>query len=158
MLKQSLLRLIDFFYPAFKQIFDLQTFRYAVCGGSNAFLNLFIFSFSYNVIFEKEVVVIFGFLVTQYIAAYLIALSICFPLGFCLNKYLVFQQSNLQSKTQLMRYAFVAITSIGLDYTLLHVFVGYFQFWATGSQAAIIVFLSLYSYFCQTYFTFKTVK
>ncbi|MCJ0743241.1 GtrA family protein [Pedobacter montanisoli] len=157
-LRSILLPVIDFFYPPFKRVMDLQTFRYAVCGGSNALLNLVIFFLAYNFIFKQEFIHIAGFDITRYIAAYIVALSISFPIGFILNKFIVFQQSNLESRVQLFRYGFVTATSILFDYLLLHLLVGYFQFWATPSQAFIIVILSLYSYLCQTYFTFKTVK
>ena len=157
-IKLLILSIIDFFYPLAKRFIDLQTFRYAVCGGSNATLNLLIFYLSYNFIFKTEVVCFLDFAITRYIAAYLIALSFSFPIGFCLNKFIVFQQSNLKSQVQLVRYAFITLSSILIDYTLLHILVGYFGFWATPSQAFIIVLLSLYSYFAQTYFTFKTVK
>lgn len=157
-LKNSILQFIDFFYPPFKKIVGLQTFRYAVCGGSNALLNLLVFSFAYNHLFLNQVVYLAGFAITRYIAAYLLALSISFPIGFCLNKYIVFQASNLQSRTQLFRYGTLTITNIFLDYLLLHLLIGYFNLWATASQAAIIVILSLLSYFYQTYFSFKTVK
>jgi putative flippase GtrA len=153
-----ILRIIDFFYPLAKRFIDLQTFRYAVCGGGNAVLNLLIFYLGYNFIFKTEIVYFLDFAITRYIAAYLIALSISFPIGFCLNKFIVFQQSNLKSQVQLIRYAFITVSSIIIDYSLLHILVGYFGFWATPSQAFIIVLLSLYSYFAQTYFTFKTVK
>lgn len=153
-----ILRIIDFFYPLAKRFIDLQTFRYAVCGGGNAALNLLIFYLGYNFIFKTEIVYFLDFAITRYIAAYLIALSFSFPIGFCLNKFIVFQQSNLKSQVQLIRYAFITVSSIIIDYSLLHILVGYFGFWATPSQAFIIVLLSLYSYFAQTYFTFKTVK
>ncbi|WP_113635353.1 GtrA family protein [Nubsella zeaxanthinifaciens] len=157
-LRAILLPVIDFFYPPFRKIFDLQTFRYLACGGGNAALNLLTFYLAYNFIFQQEVVYLMSYPVSRYIAAYLLALSISFPIGFTLNKFVVFQQSNLQSHVQLFRYAFVTVSSILFDYLLLHFLVGYLGFWATPSQALIIVFLSLYAYFCQTYFTFKTVK
>jgi putative flippase GtrA len=156
--KQTILNFIDFFYPPFKKIVGIQTFRYAVCGGSNALLNLSIFSIAYNVIFLDEMIYVHSFSITRYIAAYLLALSITFPIGFCLNKYVVFQASNLQGKVQLIRYASLTITNIILDYSLLHLLVGYYKLWATPSQAFIIVILSLFSYFCQTFFSFKTVN
>lgn len=157
-LRNVLLPIIDFFYPPFKKIFDLQTFRYAVCGGGNAALNLFVFFISYNYLFKDDIIFILGNPISRYIAAYLISLSISFPVGFILNKYVVFQQSNLQGRIQLFRYAFVTATSILFDYLLLHLLVGYLKLWATPSQALIIILLSLYAYLCQTYFTFKTVK
>ena len=157
-IRTYLLKFIDFFYPPFKRIMSLQTFRYAVCGGSNALLNLFVFFLSYNFIFLHQEIDLFGFSVTRYIAAYMVALSISFPIGFCLNKFVVFQQSNLMAKTQLIRYASLAISNIFLDYFLLHLLIGYWKLWATPSQAFIIILLSLISYFYQTYFSFKTVK
>lgn len=157
-IKQTILHSIDFFYPPFKKIIGLQTFRYAVCGGSNALLNLVIFSISYNFVFVHQDLNWFGFSITRYIAAYLVALSVSFPVGFCLNKFVVFQQSNLMGKTQLIRYGSLAITNIFLDYSLLHLLVGYWKLWAIPSQAFIIVLLSLISYFYQTFFSFKTVE
>jgi putative flippase GtrA len=153
-----LLRFIDFFYPPFKRFIGIQTFRYAVCGGSNALLNLIIFHLSYQLLFPNEVARILGFTITRYIAAYMVALSISFPVGFCLNKFVVFQQSNLIGKTQLIRYGSLAVTNVFLDYSLLHLLIGYWKLPATASQAFIIVLLSLISYFYQTYFSFKTVK
>ena len=157
-IRTLILSLIDFFYPPFKKIVGQQTFRYAVCGGSNAALNLLIFSLSYNLLFTSTYIYPFGIAITRYIASYMVALSISFPIGFLLNKYVVFQQSNLQGKVQLMRYGALTITNMLLDYSLLHLLIGYFGFWATGSQAFIIIILSLISYLFQTYYTFKTVR
>jgi putative flippase GtrA len=157
-MKRRILRLIDFFYPPFSKYIPLQTFRYAVSGGSNAALNLLIFFLSYNFILNQEVIAIGPYSITRYIAAYAMALSVSFPVGFLLNKYIVFQQSDLHSRVQLFRYASVTAMSIYFDYALLHFFVGYLGFWATPSQALIIVILSLFSYFFQTYVTFTTKK
>ena len=67
------------------------------------------FYLGYNFIFKTEIVYFLDFAITRYIAAYLIALSISFPIGFCLNKFIVFQQSNLKSQVQLIRYAFITV-------------------------------------------------
>jgi putative flippase GtrA len=156
--RDFIISLIDFFYPPFRKVFGLQTFRYLACGGGNALLNLVVFSAGYNFLFTSKVVYILGFAISRYIAAYMLALCISFPVGFCLNRYVVFQTSNLLGHTQFVRYAGVTFINIFLDYALLHLLVGYFKFWATPSQAFIIVVLSLFSYFCQTYFSFRTVK
>lgn len=157
-IRTQIIAFIDFFYPPFKKIVGQQTFRYAVCGGSNALLNLLLFSLSYNLIFTSSITEFLGITITRYIASYLIALSFSFPVGFLLNKYIVFQQSNLQGKVQLMRYGTLTVTNIFLEYFLLHLFIGRWHLWATGSQAVIIIILSLISYLYQTYFSFKTVK
>lgn len=157
-MKRNILKFIDFFYPPFSRVLPIQTFRYAVSGGTNALVNLSIFFFSYHFILQNELITFGNFVVTKYICAYLLALSFSFPIGFMLNKYIVFQESNLQGRTQLFRYASVTAMSIYFDYALLHFFVGYLGFWATPSQAIILVILSLFSYFFQTYITFAKKK
>lgn len=157
-MKRSILRFIDFFYPPFSKFIPLQTFRYAFSGGSNAAINLLVFFLSYNFILQHEIIYAGPYAISKYIAAYAIALSISFPIGFLLNKYIVFQESDLHARVQLFRYATVTAMSIYFDYALLHFFVGDLGFWATPSQALIIVILSLFSYFFQTYVTFTKKK
>ena len=157
-MKQTILSLIDFFYPPFSKFIPRQTFRYAVSGGSNATLNLAVFFISYNFIFSGDVVHFGNIALTRYIAAYAVALCFSFPVGFLLNKYIVFQESDLKGRVQLFRYATVTAMSIYFDYALLHLLVGYFKIWATPAQALIIVILSLFSYFFQTYVTFTKKK
>lgn len=157
-MRKAVLKFIDFFYPPFSRFIPLQTFRYAVSGGSNAALNLLVFFISYNFILDTALIQIGPYTLTRYIGAYVIALCFSFPVGFMLNKYVVFQESDLEGRVQLFRYAAVTGMSIYFDYALLHLFVGYFGFWATPSQALIIVILSLFSYFFQTYVTFTKKK
>ena len=40
MIKKWILDFIDFFYPPFSKLMPIQTFRYAVCGGTNTATNL----------------------------------------------------------------------------------------------------------------------
>jgi len=157
-MKGLILTVIDFFYPPFSKFLPRQTFRYAVSGGSNAGLNLLVFFISYNFVFDNEVVYLGSLAMNKYIAAYIVALCCSFPVGFLLNKYIVFPESDLKGTTQLFRYATVTAMSIYFDYALLHFFVGYLGFWATPAQALIIVILSLFSYLFQTYVTFTKKK
>lgn len=155
MLQNHLTRFIDFFYPPFSKIIPLKTFRYGVTGGSNALLNLIIFFISYNYILKGNEIAYSFIIITPYIAAYLMALAVSFPIGFLLNKYVVFQQVNGRGKQQLLLYALLTISTIIMHYALLHLLVGYWKLWATPSQAFIIVLMATISYFFQSYVTFK---
>jgi len=157
-MKHHILQIIDFFYPPFSRILPKQTFRYAVTGGSNAALNILIFYLSYNFLLTDTLIHVGSWAITTYIGAYIIALSVSFPVGFLLNKYVVFQESDLHGRVQLFRYGLMTAFSIYMDYALLHLFVGKFGFWATPSQALIMVILSLFSYLFQTYVTFAKKK
>lgn len=155
MLKRSILTFIDFFYPLLAWLLPLKTFRYAFTGGSNAFLNLVIFYLCNRYVYNDKVFDIVGLTMPGYIAADLTALCVSFPVGFLLNKYIVFDQSVVRSSKQLFFYAALTLTTIVLHYALLHLFVGRWGFWATPSEALIIVLLAGISYVFQTYVTFR---
>ncbi len=156
--KNFIIQIIDFFYfPIFRKYIPLQTFRYAACGGGNAVLNIVLYSLSFNLIFKDEIFHLFGLVpMTDYIAAFVFALAFTFPIGFILNKFVVFQASHLKGRVQLFRYALVTGLSILGNYLLLHFFVGVCGFWATPSQILTTIILSVSSYIAQNYFTFRT--
>ncbi|HTO16494.1 MAG TPA: GtrA family protein [Edaphocola sp.] len=155
-LKNSLIAIIDFFYfPVFHKWIPLKTFRYAACGGGNALFNLVLYAISYNFIFLNDIVHIGPISMTRYIAAFVFALIFSFPIGFILNKFVVFSSSHLKGRIQLFRYGLVTGLSILGNYLLLHFFAGYCGFWATPSQALTTIILSVSSYFAQTYFSFR---
>jgi putative flippase GtrA len=153
-LSRYIITSIDFFYKPFTRFIPLQTFRYAVSGGSNALLNLIIFYLSYTYILHAQPLVIWGFTFTPYIAAYLMALSVSFPVGFLLNKYIVFQSSRGRGPIQLLLYAALTLTTMMMHYSLLHFLIGYLGFWATPSEAGIIVVMAIFSFFFQSRITF----
>lgn len=155
MLKQSLIKFIDFFYPPFSWLMPIKTFRYGFTGGSNAFLNLVIFYLCNKYVYEPGLLHFAGIAVNSYIAADLTAMCISFPIGFLLNKYIVFEDSTGRSSKQLFLYGALTLTNIGLHYALLRLFVGYLGYWATPSEALIIVLLAGGSYLFQTYVTFR---
>lgn len=150
-----IIRFIDFFHPPFSRIIPIETFRYGVTGGSNALLNLIIFYLSYTYVLKAQTVFVGGLTVTPYIAAYLMALSVSFPVGFLLNKYVVFKQSTGKGRHQVLLYAALTLTTLLMHYSLLHFLIGYLGFWATPSEAFIIVLMAVFSYFFQSRVTFR---
>ncbi len=133
----------------------LQTFRYAVCGGSNMLLDLFIYFISYNFILNKQNLDI-GFLVFKpHIAALLVAFCVSFPLGFLLSKYIVFNSSVLKGRVQLFRYILIVIINLFLNYVSLKILVEYMQFYPTISRLFATIFVVTFSYLSQKHFTFR---
>lgn len=157
--KNLIIQVIDFFYfPILHRYIPLQTFRYGACGGGNALFHLVMFYIGNNFVFTDEIIAVGPFSMTRYIAAFVFAVLFSFPMGFILNKYVVFQQSHLKGRVQLFRYAMITLFSFVANYGLLHLFVGYCGFWATPSQVLTTVILSIISYFAQMYFSFRTKK
>lgn len=136
----------------------IQTFRYAVSGGSVTVLGLLSYFIAYNFFLDNDFVQILGFTMTKYIAAYAISFCVSFPIGFFLSKFVVFSESHLKGRIQLFRYGILQALNIIINYSLLHLFAGYFGFWATPSQTITTVIIAVFSYFFQRNISFRTKK
>jgi len=155
-LKRFIGSILDFFYPIFKPFLPKNTYRYLVCGGTTTLIGLFSYFLAYNFIFLNNYWEIFGIQITRYIAAYIYSFLVAFPIGFFFNKFIVFTTSTLKGRVQLFRYLLIQGINIILNWSLLHLFVGYFGFWATPSQTLVTGILVIISYFFQKYVSFKT--
>ena len=157
-IRNSILQVVDFFYPPFKKIFPIQTFRYAACGGFNTVFAIVLYFIGYNYVFTQETVTLnYQIALSRHIAAdYLFAFWIAFPVGFYLSRYVVFQESNLPRRVQLFRYFVVVMGSVVLNYLCLKFFVEFC--FVPGPLAKIFtaVVVIIYSYFSQINFSFKT--
>jgi putative flippase GtrA len=156
--KKFILAVIDFFYPWFKRLMPLQTFRYAVCGGSNTLLSILTYFISYNFIFDKEI--FYGGFVTisPHIAAYILAFLITFPIGFYLSLFVVFPESYLKRRIQLFRYLVVVLLCNVFNYGFLKLFVEVIHWYPTPSFVLTTALVVTFSYFSQRHFSFKVKR
>ena len=157
-MRKKIIDFIDFLYPPFKRIMPIQTFRYAVCGGSNMLLDIFLFYISFNFILQKQVLDLGLFSIKPYNAALCLAFCVTFPLGFLLNKYIVFNASYLRSHVQLFRYILIVIINLILNYVILNVSVQYLHFYPTIAKIVATVIIVTFSFLSQKHFTFRSVK
>ena len=158
LLRGTILQFIDFFYPLFSRIMPLQTFRYAACGGGNTLLDICIFFINYNFIFRKQNVHLPFITLSPHIASFLLAFSITFPIGFYLSRYVVFQQSELKKRIQLLRYFQVVLCCMFFNYVFLKLFVELLGWYPTPAKIITTGFVVAFSYLCQTYYSFKSQK
>jgi putative flippase GtrA len=164
-IRKLILSVIDFFYPWFKKLMPLQTFRYAACGGTNVLLGIVLYFIGYNYIFHKEVVHVgyipfYGNLALKpFIAAdYLFAIWINFGIGFYLNRYVVFTDSDLKKRVQLFRYLVVVVSNMVLNYYLLRLFIQVLHWYPTPSKIITTGLLIGFSYLSQKHYTFKATE
>lgn len=155
-IRHLIFKIIDWTYQPFKKYIPSETFRYAVTGGFNTALDIFLYFFFYNFILDKQNVD-FGFVVVSpHIAAFIFVFPITFLTGFLLAKYITFTNSPIQGRVQFFRYAIAVGGAILLNYILLKFFVEYLSIWPTIAKIITTVFVVAYSYIIQRYFTFKT--
>jgi putative flippase GtrA len=155
-MRKKIISGIDFFYPPFKKFIPQQTFRYAVCGGSNMLLDIFLYFISYNYILHKQILNL-GFIAFEpYTAALWMAFIISFPTGFLLSKYIVFNSSQLRGRIQLLRYILIVAFNLVLNYSIIKVLVEFMHFYPTIARFFATCFVVTFSYISQKHFTFKT--
>lgn len=150
--------IIDFFYfPIFKKIMPLKTFRYAACGGGNLVLDLILYFIVFNFVINQENLELGFVVLSPHIASLFIVFPITFLTGFALNKYITFEESNLKGKIQIVRYFIVSMGAIIISYLLMKLFVDLIGLPAFPSRILTTVISVVYSYILQNKFTF-TVK
>ena len=154
-IRSLILSVVDLFYPIFKKVMPLQTFRYAACGGFNTLLDISLFFVSYNFILKKLPVHIGSVTIGPHIAAFLIGFMVTFPIGFYLSRYVVFQETSVKKATQLAKYFTVVFGCLLLNYAFLKIFVDLFGWYPTPSKILTTVFVVAFSYVSQKNFTFK---
>lgn len=157
-IQTSLLRIIDWFYFPFLHFIPQEIFRYAVTGGANTVLDLFLYFIFYRFVLDMQVVELGFVAISPHIAAFLLVFPITFTTGFILAKYITFTSSELVGRIQLFRYGVTVAGSIFLNYIFLKLFVEYFGMYATPSKGITTVIVVVYSYVLQRYFSFKTGK
>ncbi|MER3499029.1 MAG: phenylalanine 4-monooxygenase [Chitinophagaceae bacterium] len=153
--RDLIIPLIDFFYPPFRWLMDLRTFRYAASGGANTVLGLVIYYISFKFIFREKVFDLGFYAFEPHTAALFISFIVNFLFGFFLMKYVVFTESNLRGRVQLFRYLMVFLTCLVLNYFILKLFVEYWHIYAVFAQILATVIIVIFSYLVQKHFTFR---
>lgn len=153
--RDLIISIVDFFYPLFRRFMDLQTFRYAACGGANTVLGLIVYYISYKFILKEQILDLGFYAFEAHSAALFISFLINFPMGFFLMKFIVFTESNMRGRVQLFRYFMVFVSSLVLNYFCLKFFVEYLHIFVMLSQIMTTVIIILFSYLFQKHFTFK---
>ncbi|MDI9357891.1 MAG: GtrA family protein [Phycisphaerales bacterium] len=149
--------LIDFFYPLFGWLFSIQMYRYAVCGSINCITSIGAYFIGFHYVFREHSVHIWNniYLSAPIAADYLFGLWISFPIGFMLNRYVVFQDSELKKHIQLYRYFLVTVSTLMLNYVILKISVEKLHIFPTFAKIITVLVLILYSYLLQTKYSFK---
>jgi putative flippase GtrA len=153
--KKTITSFIDFFYPPFKRIMPLQTFRYAACGGANVLLDITLFNIIFIFILHKQILDLGFFAFQPYTAATLLSFCITFPIGFLLSKYVVWVQSNLRGHVQLFRYFVLVMVCLLLNYVFIKIFVEYLHIYPPYAKILTTIIVVAFSYLSQKHFTFK---
>ncbi len=157
-IRNFILAAVDFFYPPFRRLLPLQTFRYAACGGANMAFDIALFAASYNFIYQKQNVDLGFYVMSAPTASLITASFVSFFTGFYLSRYVVFTESGLRGRIQLIRYFMIVVICFFLNYLFLWFFITYLGWYPTPSKIVTTVFVVTFSYLSQSYFSFGKKK
>lgn len=156
--RDLILPLIDFFYPPFRKLMNLQTFRYAASGGANMVLGLVVYYVSFRWILHGEMLDLGFTALKGHSAALFMSFCVSFPVGFFLMKYVVFTESNIKSRVQLFRYFMIFSFNLVLNYLLLKICVEDLYIYPPLAQTMTTGVVVVFSYFATRHFSFKTAQ
>lgn len=157
-MQKAIILVIDRFYFLFKRFMPLQTYRYAVCGGSNLVLDAVLYFIFYHFVLQKSMLDLYFVVLSPHIASLFMVFPITLATGFLLNKYVTFQNSNLRGRVQFVRYFTVAMGALLLSYLCMKLFVDVFGVYPTPARIITIGISVVYSYILQSRFSFKERK
>lgn len=155
MAKKWIISFIDFFYPPFRGLMPLQTFRYAACGGTNTLLDIMAYWAAYNFILHKQDLDLGFFVFKPHIAAVIISFCVSFPTGYFLMSKVVFTQSTLHGRVQLFRYFLLVLICLFLNYVFIKLFVEQWHIYPTVAKCFTTIIVVSFSYLTQKNYTFK---
>jgi putative flippase GtrA len=147
-----------FYKPIFNKFLPEETYFYAVSGGLNLVLDIFLYSVFYHYVLHEQIFRIGNIAISSHIAAFILVFPITFSTGFLLAKFVTFTESQIKGTKQLIRYGISVGGSILLNYLLLNLFHNYFEIEAVMSKVITTFIVVIYSFIIQKFFTFKTGK
>lgn len=147
---------IDFFYPPFRKFMSLQFFRYGVSGVGNMMFDWVLYFTIFHFVLKQEMLHLGFVTFSSHIAALFLTFPVTLISGFLLQKYVTFTSSELEGKVQLYRYSLVVLANLLLNYLGLKILVDFIGIFPTPSKMIVTIFTTMFSYFSQKKFTFKT--
>jgi putative flippase GtrA len=157
--RDFIISVIDSFYPPFRRVMDLPTFRYAACGGANSLFDILLYSVTYNYVVRRSIIRIGDIAISPHIAAMIITFPVTLCSGFLLMRYVVFPHAQgTRKRIQASKYLGVVLCCLLLNYIFLKLFVEKFGWWPLPSKIITTVIVVLFSYFSQKHFTFRVAN
>ncbi|HLP04944.1 MAG TPA: GtrA family protein [Paludibacter sp.] len=148
---------IDFFYPLFSRYFTRQFFRYGVSGVSNMMFDWVLYFLVFHFVIRQQEFHFWFVALKPHTAALFITFPVTLFTGFLLQKYVTFSSSSdLRGHIQLYRYSVVVAINLLVNYFGLKLLVEVVGLFPTPSKMAVTVFTTVFSYYSQKKFTFRT--
>lgn len=154
---KSIVKITNWIYiKPIRRFVPIETFRYALMGGSNLLLGMVLYWFCFHFVLQKQDTDFGIVVISAKTLAFLISFVVTFFTGFFLVRTVAFSESQVRGRKQLFRYAQVVALNVAINYFGLELLVDRLGFYPTPSYASLQIITVLFSYLAQRYYTFKT--
>lgn len=150
MLKRSIYKILNIFYPLVKSVLTFQIYVYLAVGAANTLLNIGLFAVLFFILkhldFALEIATVISFLITVIT-------------GFWFSKNFAFTNSDNEKKQvqkQFLKYFLVALQGQFSDYLITKALVVFVLIDPIIAYFISTVIMLILNYFLQKYFTFKS--
>jgi putative flippase GtrA len=141
---------------ALKPLLKSKIIRYLISAGLATWVDVVVYFISFNYLYKKEDIDIFGFYtVSAPTASLILSYTIGLLTNFTLTKFLVFKESELETHKQLFRYVMVAILVLILNYFLMSFLIRQLEWYPTLARAVSAISIGVLSFVVHKSFSFK---
>lgn len=137
------------------KIYSNKALRFLLSAGIATIIDVFIYFVAINFLIVDLQLSLLGHSILNHEIALIISYTIGFCCNFLITKYAVFNESDLRSRNQFIRFSLIAIMGFFANYGLLRFFVEFCGFWPTISRIFSALSLGLASFYIHKQFTFK---
>lgn len=132
--------------------------RYAMAAGIATLVDVITYYISFHFVFSKKDLILFnqGLTITAPIASLGISYSCGLIANFIITKFFVFNESNLRTRHQFVRYFIVAMAVLLLNYIAMKLLVEVMHFYPTLSRIISALGVGMLSYMSHKYYSFST--
>ncbi len=139
-----------------KPLLNNKIFRYFISAGLATWVDVVVYFVSFNYLYKKEDIDIFGFYtVSAPTASLILSYTVGLLTNFTLTKFLVFKDSELETHKQLFRYVMVALLVLGANYVLMRFLIREMEWYPTLTRAVSAVSIGILSFVVHKSFSFK---
>ncbi|MBL0095574.1 MAG: GtrA family protein [Bacteroidetes bacterium] len=139
-----------------KPLLKSKIIRYLISAGLATWVDVVVYFVSFNYLYKKEDIDIFGFYtVSAPTASLILSYTIGLLTNFTLTKFLVFKESELETHKQLFRYVMVAILVLILNYFLMSFLIRQLEWYPTLARAVSAVSIGVLSFVVHKSFSFR---
>ncbi len=135
-----------------------QSFLYMACGGMNLVFDMALFFVAYHYIFHAQNFKTPFYTFSPHIASLFLAFSISTPTGFLLSRYVVWTNSMVRGRRQIINYLSVVALCVAMNISFLKLMVEIFHFYPLPARLLTSVIVVTISYILQRNFAFKVHK